>query len=275
MRIEDIDTKRSRTEYGELGLQDLQTLGIQSELPVVYQSQRHQLYETALEYLIQKNLVYECYCTRADIGAAASAPHGKPGIYPGTCRDLPAMVREEKRRELLKKGRLPALRLRAPQNVEFEVEDQILGPVTGMLHDFVLRRSDGDWAYQLAVVVDDLNQGVDQVVRGGDLASSAPSQAWLTEILGGKIPEYAHVPLVLNDQGQRLAKRDQAATLPEMQDKGWSSQRILMRILQSLGWKLMAENQCSQMTPYEILNLAVQTWNPVMLPREPMIFHIP
>lgn len=188
VRIEDIDTGRSRPEFAAAGLRDLAALGMVSESPVVYQSQRHNLYARVLEQLVQKDLVYECYCSRADIAAAASAPHGKPGIYPGTCRNLSEAQRKKRRGELASQGRKPALRLRAPENLEWTVQDSLLGPLTGMLHDFVLKRTDGDWAYQLVVVVDDIEQGIDQVVRGADLASSAPAQAWLTETLGGARP---------------------------------------------------------------------------------------
>ncbi|MBB5847408.1 glutamyl-tRNA synthetase [Mobiluncus mulieris] len=272
VRVEDIDTGRSRSEYAAAGLQDLRALGLESELPVVYQSERHTLYETALERLIQKGLVYECYCSRSDIAAAASAPHGKPGIYPGICRDLPQAVRTTKRRELAQKGRQPALRLRAPEGVEFQVQDDLLGTITGMLHDYVLRRSDGDWAYQLAVVVDDMEQGVDQVVRGMDLFSSAPVQAWLTETLGGAAPRYAHIPLVLNGNGQRLAKRDGAVTLPELCAQGWDNRGVLLRILSSLGWEEAANSRWRDYSIPEILEQAVHSWNPRMAPHEPVIF---
>lgn len=272
VRIEDIDTGRSRREYAAAGLEDLRALGLESESPVVYQSTRHQLYTAALERLIQKGLVYECYCSRADVAAAASAPHGKPGIYPGTCRDLPEKERAAKRCELADKGRKPALRLRAPQGVEFSVQDDLLGTITGMLHDFVLRRSDGDWAYQLAVVIDDMDQGIDQVVRGQDLASSAPVQAWLTKTLGGVIPRYAHVPLVLNSVGQRLAKRDGAVTLPELREQGWNDRGVLLRILDSLGWKEATNTRWQKSTIPEILEQAIHSWNPGMAPHEPIIF---
>lgn len=274
VRIEDIDTGRSRAEYAAAGLKDLQDLGLKSEEPVVYQSQRHSLYESAIEYLAQKGMVYECYCSRADIAAAASAPHGKPGIYPGFCRNLPDSVREVKRRELSEKGRVPALRLRAPEDTEFRVEDNRLGTITGMLHDIVLRRTDGDWAYQLVVVVDDMNQGIDQVVRGTDLAASAPVQAWLTETLGGQSPSYAHVPLVLNTQGQRLAKRDKSVTLPELYEQGWSSTMVLLKILESLGIEGLSQACWRDCPVSEILDYAVQNWNPELLPHEPVIFHV-
>lgn len=275
VRIEDIDTGRSRSDFAAQALEDLTALGLLSDERVVYQSQRHELYQAALEQLVQKGLVYECYCSRADIAAAASAPHGKPGIYPGICRDLSDSERVEKRAALAAQGRKPALRLRAPQGVEHTVHDSLLGPLTGLLHDFVLRRTDGDWAYQLVVVVDDMNQGVDQIVRGADLASSAPVQAWLTETLGGRPASYAHVPLVMNAQGQRLAKRDKSVTRPELNALGWSDQQILLRALETLGWSAAKTDATELLTcpTKEILKQATVTWRPESLPPGPVIFH--
>lgn len=275
VRIEDIDTGRSRSDFAAQALEDLTALGLLSDERVVYQSQRHELYQAALEQLVQKGLVYECYCSRADIAAAASAPHGKPGIYPGICRDLSDSERVEKRAALAAQGRKPALRLRAPQGVEYTVHDSLLGPLTGLLHDFVLRRTDGDWAYQLVVVVDDMNQGVDQIVRGADLASSAPVQAWLTETLGGRPASYAHVPLVMNAQGQRLAKRDKSVTRPELNALGWSDQQILLRALETLGWSAAKTDATELLTcpTKEILKQATVTWRLESLTPGPVIFH--
>lgn len=275
VRIEDIDTGRSRSDFAAQALEDLTALGLLSDERVVYQSQRHELYQAALEQLVKKGLVYECYCSRADIAAAASAPHGKPGIYPGICRDLSDSERVEKRAALASQGRKPALRLRAPQGVEYTVHDSLLGPLTGLLHDFVLRRTDGDWAYQLVVVVDDMNQGVDQIVRGADLASSAPVQAWLTETLGGRPASYAHVPLVMNAQGQRLAKRDKSVTRPELNALGWSDQQILLRALETLGWSAAKTDATELLTcpTKEILKQATVTWRLESLPPGPVIFH--
>ncbi len=275
VRIEDIDTGRSRPGFAAQALEDLTALGLQSDERVVYQSQRHELYQAALEQLVQNGLVYECYCSRADIAAAASAPHGKPGIYPGICRNLSDSERAEKRAALAAQGRKPALRLRAPQGMEYTVHDSLLGPLTGLLHDFVLRRTDGDWAYQLVVVVDDMNQGVNQIVRGADLASSAPAQAWLTETLGGRPAIYAHVPLVMNAQGQRLAKRDKSVTRSELNALGWSDQQILLRVLETLGWSTAKTDATQLLTrsTREILKHAAVTWRPENLPPSPLIFH--
>ena len=163
-----------------------------------------------IDELTDRDLVYECYCSRKDILAAPRAPHAPEGAYPGTCRDLTETERAERRDS----GRPPALRLRSDTH-SYTVTDVLHGRYTGVVDDFVLRRGDGVPAYNLAVVVDDAAQGVDQVVRGDDLLSSSPRQAYLAALLGYSAPEYAHVPLVLNAEGKRLAKRDGAVTLGE------------------------------------------------------------
>ena len=117
-----------------------------------------------------------------------------------------------------------------------------------------------------------MEQGVDQVVRGMDLLSSAPVQAWLTETLGGAAPRYAHIPLVLNGNGQRLAKRDGAVTLPELCAQGWDNRGVLLRILSSLGWEEAANSRWRDYSIPEILEQAVHSWNPRMAPHEPVIF---
>jgi glutamyl-tRNA synthetase len=176
----------------ESQLADLSALGIDWDGPVVRQSERIALYEAALERLD----TYPCFCTRAEIREAASAPHGPVGFYPGTCRHLGAAELAERQAS----GRPPALRVRAGH---------------GGVDDFVVRRGDGVFAYNLAVVVDDAEQGVDQVVRGEDLADSTPRQVWLARALGLPEPQYVHVPLVLGPDGARLAKRHGDVTFGE------------------------------------------------------------
>lgn len=213
MRVEDIDTQRSSAESATRQLEDLATLGLDWDGPVTYQSDNTARYRDALDKLD----TFECYCSRRDIQEASRAPHAVPGSYPGTCRDLSEGEREERREALAQQSRVPAIRLRSSTD-SFTVHDTLLGQYTGEVDDFILRRGGQapDWAYNLAVVVDDGNQGVDQVVRGDDLLSSAPRQAYLATLLGYPVPEFVHVPLVLNDHGQRLAKRDGAVTLREM-----------------------------------------------------------
>lgn len=227
MRIDDIDAQRSSTESATRQLEDLAALGITWEEPVASQQQTLGSYAEAIADLQERGLVYECYCSRKDIQEASRAPHAIPGRYPGTCRDLSPAQREERQAELVAQDRVPALRLRADATSHTVHESFSLeasgGLYTGEVDDFVLRRggnanqvTDSDYAYNLAVVVDDHLAGVDQVVRGDDLLSSAPRQAYLADLLGYAPVEYVHVPLVLGPDGKRLAKRDGAVTLREI-----------------------------------------------------------
>lgn len=219
LRIEDLD--RVREGAAERQLADLASLGLDWREPVLYQSTRLGAYQSAFESLKRNGLVYECYCTRREILEAATAPHSAPGAYPGTCRDLPESVRRERR-----KNRPPAWRLRSAVH-KFTVADMFHGQYTGTVDDFVLLRNDGTFAYNLAVVIDDNFQGVSQVVRGDDLLSSAPRQAYLATLLGYEPPTYAHVPLVLNERGRRLAKRDGAVTLAQLREEGFGIEDVL------------------------------------------------
>ena len=212
VRIEDLDPQRSRREFERAQLDDLRALGIDWDGPVVRQSERAALYDDALARLQAQDRLYECFCTRAEIRAAASAPHGElpEGAYPGTCRHLSAA----ERRARIDAGRPFALRLRGDgERVEFD--DELLGRCGALVDDFVVRRTDGVTAYQLAVVVDDADQRVNEVVRGADLVDSTPRQILLGRLLGVPLPAYAHVPLVLSADGSRLAKRHGGSTLAE------------------------------------------------------------
>ena len=194
------------------------------------QSERFELYRAAIERFRDVGLVYPCYCTRREIRVeieeAPRAPHvHRPdGAYPGTCRDLTDAERAARERA----GRRPALRLRTNGEV-IELVDGIAGPFSGAVDDVVLARADGVPAYNLAVVVDDAAQGVTQVVRGDDLLSSTPRQVHLQRLLGLPQPEYLHVPLVLGEDGQRLAKRHGAVTLDDLAAAGWSAARCSPR----------------------------------------------
>jgi glutamyl-tRNA synthetase len=207
VRIEDLDTGRVRPGLAAQQLADLAALGLDWDGPVWVQSERLEHYSRALALLP----VYECYCTRAEIREAASAAHGPVGVYPGTCLGLS----EAERAALRASGRVPALRVRADATL-VEFSDRLLGPQSGVVDDFVVRRNDGAFAYNLAVVVDDAAQGIEEVVRGADLGDSTPRQIWLARALGYSVPAYAHVPLVLNSEGRRLAKRDGDVTLREV-----------------------------------------------------------
>jgi glutamyl-tRNA synthetase len=226
VRMEDLDTGRVRSGYAEQQLADLAAIGIDWDGEVVYQSQRLGLYEEAVSALGDR--VYECYCTRAEIREAASAPHGPlpEGAYPGTCLRLTAAERAEKRAH-----RSPALRVRADA-ARVAFEDRLHGHVEGVVDDFVIRRNDGAPAYNLAVVVDDAAQGIEEVVRGDDLLDSTPRQLFLARALALPEPSYAHVPLVLGPDGARLAKRHGAVTLREVDPeaaRAWMLRSLLPR----------------------------------------------
>jgi glutamyl-tRNA synthetase len=213
MRVEDLDVGRVRPHFVDEQLADLAAVGLDWDGPVVAQSSRGSLYSDALARLRGERLLYECYCTRAEIREAASAAHGPlpEGAYPGTCLRLSAAELAEKRAS----GRPPALRVRAA-GARVGFSDRLLGEISGVVDDFVVRRGDGAFAYNLAVVVDDADQGVEEVVRGSDLADSTPRQLWLARALGLPEPSYAHVPLVLGPDGSRLAKRHGDVTLREV-----------------------------------------------------------
>ena len=236
LRIEDLDTVRCKRAYAEQMIDDLLWLGLDwDEGPGVggpqepyWQSERTALYEQALEKLREKGLVYPCFCTRSELHAA-SAPHRSDGqtIYAGTCRTLTDAERVEKALR-----RSPAMRLVTPDAV-WGFTDGHMGAYEENLAadcgDFLLRRSDGMFAYQLAVVVDDAAMGVTEVVRGSDLLSSTPRQMYLYDLLGLKAPEFYHFPLLLDAQGRRLSKRNADAGLDELRGK-LSPEEILGRL---------------------------------------------
>jgi glutamyl-tRNA synthetase len=213
VRMEDLDQGRVQTGAAERQLRDLRAIGLDWDGEVVYQSHRHDAYEGALERLLAAGDLYECFCTRAEIRAAASAPHGPlpEGAYPGTCLRLTEAERRRKRAG----GRPPALRVRA-NGARVAFTDRLHGRQEGVVDDFVVRRNDGAPAYNLAVIVDDAWQGIGEVVRGDDLLDTTPRQLYLAERLGLEPPTYAHVPLVLGPDGARLAKRHGAVTLDEL-----------------------------------------------------------
>lgn len=227
VRIEDLDQQRvaAAPQMAERQLASLAALGLDWDGEVVRQSQRIGLYRDAAGLLD----VYECFCTRKEIAAASQAPHGNYRPYPGTCANLTSAQRSQRRRT-----RTPAIRVRAHGAV-FTINDAHAGQVSGLVDDFVLFRADGTPAYNLAVVVDDAAQGVNQVTRGADLLDSAPRQGWLAQQLGFVVPNYAHVGMALNAAGQRLAKRDGAVSLSDLRRQGFSVQQVFWRLTDSLG----------------------------------------
>ncbi|WP_367404527.1 tRNA glutamyl-Q(34) synthetase GluQRS [Kocuria marina] len=254
LRVEDLD--RVKKGAAQRNAADLRAIGLDWDGPVDHQSERTPRFLDRVQDLTEAGLTYECFCTRKEIHAAASAPHGIPGAYPGTCRNLSAAERARRRTQ-----RPPAIRLRA-QTREFTVHDHFVGEYTGAVDDMVLVRNDGTPAYNLAVVVDDAEQGVDQVVRGDDLLPSAPRQAYLAGLLGHRVPEYAHVPLVLGPAGARLAKRDGAVTLGELEDIGYTAQDVLAWLAGSLGI----------VHPVRTAADVLDRWDPSSWRREPATF---
>ncbi len=209
LRLEDLDKARCPREYALGVMEDFVWLGLDWDNEPVWQSQRDGVYQGYLDALAARGLVYPCYCSRRELHAVteASAPHSPAPVYPGTCRNLG----DEQRAELERQGRRPAWRVRVP-DARYEFEDVCQGAfgedLAAGCGDFILKRSDGLFAYQLAVVCDDGLMGVTQVVRGRDLLSSTPQQLWLQETLGFAHPEYCHVPLLLAPDGRRLSKRE-------------------------------------------------------------------
>jgi glutamyl-tRNA synthetase len=233
MRVEDLDSGRVREHLVNEQLDDLRALGLDWDGDVIRQSLRTQLYDDALATLRARGLLYECFCTRAEIREAASAPHGAgpEGAYPGTCRHLTAVETQQRRVA----GRPPALRVIAG-HARVTVTDRLCGPITAAVDDFVVRRNDGAYAYNLAVVVDDAEQGVGEVVRGADLLESAPRQVWLAGALGVEPPaSFAHVPLMLGPDGHRLAKRHGAVTLADAAAEGRGAGEVRGQLAASVG----------------------------------------
>ena len=265
LRVEDLDRARD-AGAADRQLADLARLGLDWDGDPVLQSERGASHEAAIARLAEAGLVYECTCTRRDILAAPSAPHAPPGAYPGTCRDRDDEERRRAREAIA--PRRPALRLRAPAGLRsLGFTDRLLGPTSGAVDDLVLRRGDGTVAYNLAVVVDDAAMGVDQVVRGDDLAASTPRQILLQRLLGVPAPpevEYAHVPLVLGPGGARLAKRDGAVTLADLAAGGIAPQAVLGRLAASLGLAAPGERVTA--------GALVARFDPARLPREPWVW---
>ena len=235
LRIEDLDTQRCPRSYADAIVDDLAWLGLAADgpTPPVYQSDRSEIYQRYFDELSRRGLVYPCFCSRSQLHAA-SAPHTSDGnvIYPGTCRDLTPEEIAEKR-----KHKAPAYRVRVPdENVRFV--DGCMGPHTENLlrdcGDFYLRRADGVFAYQLAVVVDDARMGVTEVVRGADLLSSTARQLYLYRLLGLKAPRFAHCPLLLAPDGRRLSKRDGDQSLENLREK-YTAQEIVGKLAYAYG----------------------------------------
>lgn len=248
LRIEDLDRERSKTAYIDQIQRDYEALGLIWDEGPYFQSDRDEAYTEAFERLREAGLLYPCFCTRADLHAA-SAPHrGEKLVYPGTCRNLGS----EEIADMRASGRAPGWRLSVDDRI-ISLVDLIQGPYEQRLDcdcgDFIIRRSDGAFAYQLAVVVDDAAQGITSVVRGVDLLCSTPQQMYLQDLLGLPHPSYAHLPLLTSEQDRRLSKRDRDAALDELLARYGSADAVIGHIAAVTG--LASED--APTTPEELL----------------------
>ena len=243
-RFEDLDRANSKSEHEVQQINELAQLGITFGPNVIRQSERFDLYRDVVEQLGQQDLVYSCYCTRREILESTQAPHGPSieGAYAGTCRNLSARDRSEREQS----GRPPAWRLRS-NNEEYIVDDVVTGPTPTVIDDMVLLRNDGVPAYNLAVVVDDAEQGVTQVVRGDDLLLGTGRHLHLQKLLGYSTPQYVHVPLVVGPDGERLAKRHGAVTLEDLNQRGIDEREVLGELARSIGIDVDRPNGVSEL----------------------------
>lgn len=323
-RIEDIDRQRSHDSAALDQMESLAAFGMDWDGDPIKQSNRFPLYNDALHWLAERGWVYECYCSRKDMREASRAPHVPPGMYPGTCRNLTDKERHEQRTKLARQGRKPAIRFNAHAayntiadddhavngshtapglwtiHEDFATHDQhsdsalssdslitsVPRTYSGPVDDIVLHRGDGNWAYNLAVVVDDLTMGIDQITRGDDLLSSAPAQNFLATVLypwaigvsttSSATPaihptrwRYHHVPLVVTQhqmkghentdhQLKRLAKRDGAVTIRELgHDTAWEW------VAQSLGHpKCASAPELLQAIDFNAISHGPVVWTP-------------
>ena len=257
LRIEDLDRDRSKAEYISAVQRDFELLGLTWDRGPYFQHDRDEAYLEAFSALQRKGLVYPCFCTRADLHAA-SAPHrGEKFVYPGTCRGLSTEQIAEKSLR-----RAPAQRLHVP-NAVYSFEDMVQGRYEqNLAHecgDFLIRRSDQAFAYQLAVVVDDAAQGVTSVVRGVDLLCSTPQQLYLQELLEHDHPRHAHIPLLVADKNRRLSKRDHDAGIEELLARFKTPEAIIGHIAGICG----LAPTCDPATPEQLL----ATFDPMKLPQ--------
>ena len=238
LRIEDVDKPRCPAHLTRQCIEDLQYLGFDWDEPPLIQSERTGVYEAALQSLRAQGLVYPCFCTRAQLHEAAPNEGDTQFVYAGTCARLSP---EEAARRAIE--RRPSLRVRVPDEV-VRFEDRLCGAVSENLArdcgDFVVRRSDGLFGYQLAAVVDDALSGVNEIVRGKDILTSTPRQLFLQRALGYEQPRYAHIPLLRDEQGRRLAKRDKDLDLSALA-KRFSPEEILGALAFSCG--VLSENR--------------------------------
>ena len=248
LRIEDLDAERSKREYIDAVQRDFEILGLTWDAGPYFQHDRNEAYRAAFEALSEQELIYPCFCTRADLHAS-SAPHvGEKLVYSGACHSLSPVERKLRASE-----RMPAQRLVVP-DCEVSFVDLVQGDYQQNLKhecgDFLVQRSDGMFAYQLAVIVDDAEQGVNSVVRGVDLLSSTPQQIYLQSLLGAPHPQYAHVPLVVAEHNRRLSKRDRDAALDALLTRFKDPAAIIGHLAGLAG----LAPTCDPVTPEELLS---------------------
>ncbi len=259
LRFEDLDERTVAAEHYKSQQQDLQLLGLDWDDPIVNQTDRLDIYHDVLSQLVSQDLVYPCFCSRREIREAASAPHRSHAgpHYPGTCADLSSAQRSERAQT-----RSAALRIRGDENGR-GFSDLVLGDQHFAVDDLVVQRNDGTPAYHLVVVVDDAASNIEVVVRADDLTDSTSRHLFLYELLGYEPPQYAHVPLVLAPNGDRLAKRHGAVTLEDRAGHGETPADVLSYLAASL-------NLCQ---PGEMVTASElrQRFDPAGLPTEPLV----
>lgn len=266
MRIEDLDGPRIKRGADQQAIDDLRWLGVDWDSDIVVQSNRIDRHRAAIAQLVESGATYPCICTRSEIELAASAPHAEDGsaVYPGTCRGRFKSLEDAVKQT----GRQPALRFAMP-DMRFEFRDTFAGKrsfdLAAQLGDFVLAKPDGTPSYQLAVVVDDTDAGVTDVIRGDDLIDSVPRQVLLYQALRmeDRIPSYAHLPLVTGEDGRRLAKRHGDTRLATYRAAGVGRDRMLALLARWLGIPV-----ADTITPAEI----VERIDMARVGRDPIVF---
>jgi glutamyl-tRNA synthetase len=273
LRVEDLDSQRSRPEFIKANLGELRWLGLEWDegpdvggaYPPYLQSQRHSHYQQALETLQANGHLFECYLSRKELQGIASAPHEKVSVYGKHERKLNEQIKQQKQRE----GKTPSLRFRVPGKtirLEDVLEGQHLFSALHDVGDFVVKRADGEWAYQLAVVVDDSAMKITEVVRGEDLLQSTAAQLLLYEALGATAPTFVHVPLLADETGQRMSKRKGSLTLTSLKESGVKPERLVGLLAFSLG--LLDEPR--EVVPQDLLSYySVDAYDAVIIQLKP------
>ncbi len=267
LRIEDLDGPRIKSGTDQVAIDDLRWLGMDWDDGPIYQSDRRELYRAAAQKLLDAGAAYPCVCSRKEIEQAASAPHAEDGaaVYPGTCRGRFKSIAEA----TAFSGRAPAIRFAVAADEIVSFIDGFAGPqsfdVAKQLGDFVIAKADGTPAYQLSVVVDDADMGVTHIVRGDDLLDSTPRQILLYHALGldGSIPRYDHLPLVIGEDGRRLAKRHGDTRLATYRAAGVPAGRLRAWLARSIGVELGDDVQLDQIQA---------NFDLTRLPRDPIVF---